>query len=881
MEMKRVLKQLAVYLCMALLMLTSAEAAQDVESYTYRLTQSTAAYTFWTTTPGQRVFKDDPVPGGNGSSIKVYAARNEFEPFLLTVRPRNSGNLTVHMGNFGAGITTELFQVQYVNIATATDNLGRTGPYPDPLEPLENGATVGLTANENTALWINVRVEAGVASGDYPADITVGGIAIPVVLHVFNFDIPAELHVKSQMNFSENTILNRYSVSGTGDAYWMYVDNMKQFFIDHRLTPKGVLWPGGITGGGTFMEPFIDYDCADTLTDNDGIWGFEALAQRYIEGSGLLSGRFSERFNDGAGFPFFMGGSFVGNNPEQDQRPSPFCGQSRSAADWYTGGNPNSAYNTVWRRYMSALSSYLDNLGYLDRTYHYFANEPQDQNDYDAVAWYAQMMKSEVPDLKLAVSEEPKPEIFNHPSFPGAKIDIWMPVLNAYDPVVSWERERDHGEESWVYFLHGTRPPYFNPITLDHPGVESKLTGWFLWKYRLRGIAYYSLNNWGSNPWTDPMTDGHNGDRFMLYPPSRTNGSIPYGSNNHRLVPSIRIELMRDSLEDYEYLYVLNSSSLPQVDLANPSDTQADKIVTGLTSYTRNTEFMYNLRRLIGLKNGGEISSIPDIKPPALHPRAQGAPGNYYINFQDPAGQPAANPLIVNGKEYMKIGWNDYDQNLGYGWYGDMAHVQYRYLDSGGNGVLQRSIIFDDWGREKTFEFDLPNGSYDVTVSAGWQGRTYARNQVVIEGVTFIGDEATSPYLVRTDQVTVADNKLTLAMGIFNEYTMLNYLEIIASGPDTAPPVINLFGDNPLTWPAGKPYRDPGATARDNVDGNLSSAIVADSSEVDVNTLGTYWVRYTVSDAAGNKATALRMVKVSPVSKNFWLLMLPATLDEQ
>ena len=79
------------------------------------------------------------------------------------------------------------------------------------------------------------------------------------------------LHIKSQMNFSHETILNAYSVPGYADEYWMYVDIMKQFFIDHRLTPKSVLWPGGVTssGGG----PFIDYDCNGTLTDQYGDLG--------------------------------------------------------------------------------------------------------------------------------------------------------------------------------------------------------------------------------------------------------------------------------------------------------------------------------------------------------------------------------------------------------------------------------------------------------------------------------------------------------------------------------------------------------------------------------------------------------------------------------
>ena len=194
---------------------------------------------------------------------------------------------------------------------------------------------------------------------------------------------------------------------------------------------------------------------------------------------------------------------------------------------------------------------------------------------------------------------------------------------------------------TWIYFLHSTRPPFFNPITLDHPGIESKLGGWFLWKYRIKGIAYYSTNNWTQNPWTDPMANNHNGDQFLFYPPSENNEIISYGSNNHRLVPSIRLELLRDSFEDYEYLYQLNGNAYPQVNVTTAADSQVNKIVNGLASYTRNSSFIYNLRKLIGQKIAGEISVIPDIQVPATHPRSEGQPGNFYINFQDPAGEPA------------------------------------------------------------------------------------------------------------------------------------------------------------------------------------------------------------------------------------------------
>jgi hypothetical protein len=627
-------------------------------------------------------------------------------------------------------------------------------------------------------------VPPGAPAGDYVTNVHIGGIAIPVRLHIFNFAVPDELHVASQMNFSYEEILSKYGVSGAGNEYWAYVDGIKYFFIFHRLTPASILWPGGLTSGGTFAETFINYDCgAHTLSDPHGIWGFEDLAQRYIAGVGLLEGQFSTPFNGGVGFSNFMAASFADNDPSNDQRPATFCGQTLSASDWLQ--NPTSAYNQAWFGYVTAMQNYLSGLGYLDEAYHYFANEPQNQADYDAVAWYSRYAHQAAPNLKLMVSEGPRPEIYNNTNYPNAHIDIWLPVLNEYDPEASQDRQLNHGEETWIYFLHGTRPPYFNPITLDHPGIEGKLTGWFLWKYRIRGIAYYSLNDWSKNPWTDPLTDGHNGDTFMLYPPSEDNTPISYGANGHRFVPSIRFELLRDSLEDYEYLYLL-SGGQPTVGQANAADPQVDKIITGLTSYTRNGEFMYNLRRLIGLKIGGEIAEIPDIQPPPTHPRAEGPPRDYYINFQDPAGDPMDDPLIVNDKTYMKIGASDYSQVDGYGWYSppdvNWAAV---WLASGPN-ALQRSILFSDWGRPVTFEFDLPNGEYNVTVSVGWEGRTYLHHKVDIEGVSFVNDEATTPeasYIVRAKTLYVNDNKLTLAMGILDEYTMLNYLDIEANNP--------------------------------------------------------------------------------------------------
>jgi hypothetical protein len=70
---------------------------------------------------------------------------------------------------------------------------------------------------------------------------------------------------------------------------------------------------------------------------------------------------------------------------------------------------------------------------------------------------------------------------------------------------------------------------------------------------------------------------------------------------------------------------------------------------------------------------------------------------------------------------------------------------------------------------------------------------------------------------------------------------------------DTTPPTIALLGDNPFTLEVGVPYSDPGYTAADAYDGDISADVTVIGS-VDHTVLGSYVLRYNVSDSSGNVA---------------------------
>lgn len=79
---------------------------------------------------------------------------------------------------------------------------------------------------------------------------------------------------------------------------------------------------------------------------------------------------------------------------------------------------------------------------------------------------------------------------------------------------------------------------------------------------------------------------------------------------------------------------------------------------------------------------------------------------------------------------------------------------------------------------------------------------------------------------------------------------------------DTTKPEIKLKGKETITLELNEKYTDPGATAIDSTDGDITSKIVIDISKVDTTKIGTYTVTYTVSDSSGNTATKTRTVKV-------------------
>ncbi len=78
---------------------------------------------------------------------------------------------------------------------------------------------------------------------------------------------------------------------------------------------------------------------------------------------------------------------------------------------------------------------------------------------------------------------------------------------------------------------------------------------------------------------------------------------------------------------------------------------------------------------------------------------------------------------------------------------------------------------------------------------------------------------------------------------------------------DEEKPVITLKGNATVYVTINNKYTEPGFTATDNCDGDISKDVKV-TGEVKTNTLGTYTLTYTVSDTKGNSDTKTRKVVV-------------------
>ncbi len=228
-------------------------------------------------------------------------------------------------------------------------------------------------------------------------------------------------------------------------------------------------------------------------------------------------------------------------------------------------------YKAAFGAYCRELEAHLEQKGWLDEAFVYWFDEP-DPKDYEFVSNGFRKLKAAAPRLRRMLTEQVEEGLVGGPN-------IWCPVSHHYDHEDA-ERRRREGEHFWWYVCTGPKAPYCT-LFIDHPATELRVWLWQTWKRKVEGILVWATNYWTSgaaypdpaapqNPYEDAMgwVSGYstergtkrpwgNGDGRFIYPPEAAADAQQPETVLDGPVDSIRWEMLRDGIEDYEYLAML------------------------------------------------------------------------------------------------------------------------------------------------------------------------------------------------------------------------------------------------------------------------------------------------------------------------------------
>ena len=187
-----------------------------------------------------------------------------------------------------------------------------------------------------------------------------------------------------------------------------------------------------------------------------------------------------------------------------------------------------------------------------------------------------------------------------------------------------------------------------------------------------------------------------------------------------------------------------------------------------------------------------EVRGLPSVTNPPPPPPPPNPPGpnapSVFMNFQPP------NAPVPTG--FQQDTGATYTATRGYGW---SQGVSSRERQVQADSRLD-SFVFVGFGSGATWQYDLPNGSYQVTLASGDPSWAQGPHQVTVEGITVINNQPTqaNAFIEVIDQVvSVTDGQLTIQLvSSGSSNTMLNYVQIIPAGTPPPPPPPNPPGPN-------------------------------------------------------------------------------------
>ena len=523
--------------------------------------------------PLTKVPRTEPVPDhAMLSHVDISAARDESESFQLVVIPTGGALSDVSVSapaltGPGAPIELQWHRVGYVETAEPKYAVPYVGWWPDPLLP---PAPFDVKAGERQPLWFTVDVPPDAAPGRYTGQVTLRHgeheVATPVELTVRSFRLPRPGRLATPFGLYASSLSHWWSGKQPYREH-MPIEMFSrwcEFMGRYRLTPKNI------------AREYLTKTTVDGQLSVD----MSALQQTVAP----LTDK------------YFAPYSFCLHRlPSAATRHN-----SVSGTDPQVTAQVTQAFVEEWRRQ-----------GLPDDVYIYGCDEPK-ADDYEFLREAYRLVREVAP-------EYPIMQTIGSPSVPElvGLVDIWCPLTPQLQGDFYRER-REAGDTLWSYVCCSPKPPHAN-FFIDLPATDHRVLFWQVRQAGATGLLYWCVCWWYGLPSpadgvecfpdgpvhmdqsSSYNTFGSNGDGLLLWP-----------GKDHEPLPSIRLEVIRDGIEDWEYLALL--AERIERARALPADARPDaatlaraeelclvpeEISATMTEFTKDPEVILQRRRAV------------------------------------------------------------------------------------------------------------------------------------------------------------------------------------------------------------------------------------------------------------------------------------------
>jgi hypothetical protein len=514
--------------------------------------QKNDGYLLWTAGPAIKITPDDEIePSGRGEAVELSLAKNEYEPFQIIVTPQDTDKIKNFRLEF-SDLKSENGIIPKENIKWNQEGyikIDKPSPVRDAFpgmwpDPLLKGGVVSVDSKRHYPVWVTVYAPGSAAAGVY------SGSARVIVNDRTASSIPLKVKVWD-FTLPDNSFLDSvadvwyYGPMRGKVKYSAVLDNVRR----HKHSSAGRVFDSDPqTMRASYDEYFEKYKMRHAL--------FPGFA-----GAGAWKNRRS-----------YYG---LKIDPSDKVFRETFIEKTRELADFYKKN------------------------GWSDRMIFWLWDEPFLGTDPELrknLPLWVGLVREAAPGMKTMLSHYLNfDKELDSPHALDGMIDI-LTVPLYFGPAFSAELaklRRSQGIEVWGYHNQW--------YLTDCPAVNARAFAWILWSNRISGYIIWSVNNWSVfkyDPWNYGGGDltAYRGDGCLFYPDKETG----------ELLDSLRWEILRDGLEDYDYLS-LCETALKSGKLSAEDKKEAEGLLAAPLSFaadfdkcTRNPDDILNTRERLG-----------------------------------------------------------------------------------------------------------------------------------------------------------------------------------------------------------------------------------------------------------------------------------------